>query len=805
MLQDFRFAARALRRRPGYSALTILTLALGIGANTAVFTIVDQTLLRPAPFADADRLVEVLDWDRARKSGGSSLSVEKISGWQTETAIFERFEGYTPQQFDVTGGDAPDRVSGFIVTTGLFPMLGAKAQLGRLFAPDEGRPGSPRVVVISDALWRSRFGADRSVPGRRITLNEESYEIVGVMPRRFRLAGGESIWLPVDPGDPGVFAGANRFWGLARLTRGVSTEAAQARADVLSDDMQSATSLPRGWALRLMPKTAARVDRNARTILLVLAGAVSFVLLIACANVANMLLSQTAARERESAVRSALGASRGRLVRAILVESVLTAALGGAAGVIAAVWVVQAVVRTAPANLTFMTTTTIEIDGRVLVYTAAVTLMTAVIFGLIPAIRGSRPQLERSLRASGQAVIGHHMLGKIPGGLIVVEVALALVLLVGAALMTRTFVQLQNMDTGFDGHGVLTARIELPTDRYPDEATRGSLLSELARRLKQVPGVTGVAWSNGVPPRGSAFAFGVEAEDSVAKPITSISWTTVTGEYFATLSIPIVSGRTFTVADGDDVVIVSRTVARHYWGDASPIGKRLRVSPQLPWQTVVGVVGDVEVRVVDIRVTAQMYSPFGTGLSSAPRIAPVRRVYIPRVLIVRATDSASTAGIIRSHLAALDPRQPISQLAWLEDLYADAFERERFVLMLMSIFSIVAVLLAAAGIFAVLSQSVTLRTREIGVRVAMGAAPGDIFGMIVRRGLGLTLTGVVVGTAGAAGLSRVLRSLLFGVSPYDPLSFIVVASGLVVVAFVACWLPTRRAMSIQPADALRVE
>jgi putative ABC transport system permease protein len=793
---DIRYAFRRLAARPGYTAIMLVTLALAIAVSTAVFTVVDETLLRRAPFAFADRLVDVMDRNRVTGFGGSSLTPEKIAGWQ-DSPLFERLEGYTPRQFDIAGDGEPERVPGMIVTTGLFPMLGVQPALGRGFSPDEGRPGSPRVVIIDEGLWKRRFGGDRDVLGRTLALNDNRYTIIGVMPRRFHLLGGnpraDALWLPVDVAHPGGQA-APQFYGVGRLRAGTDMASLQRRADTLADEYQKSRPLARVWDISIAPKRVAFVGASTRTVLLILLGAVGFVLLIAFANVANLLLSRASARAREMAVRSALGASRGRLIRETLVESVIVALIGGAAGVVLAIWIVPAALALAPPNLAGRGTTTIEIDLRVLAVAVSVTLAAGILVGLVPALRGSRPQLEQALRASSLSVSAGRTVS-MSGALVVVEVALALVLLVGATLLMRTFSRLHAIDPGFDLRGLVTTRISLPSSRYPTASARLAFEDQLAPRLAALPGVSDSSVASIQPPPAvGAFTLGVEAEHGARAGASTEAFAQnmVAPNYFQTLRIPFRAGRTFSAQEGDDAAIVSQAVADSFWPGVTAVGKRLRLGPTYPWLTVVGVVGNVEMRIGDERLPRQVYTS-------------KRAVFASLAFTMRTGNLKATASAIKALVWAIDRNLPIDAPVLAEDQWNDAFGQQRFALQLMGAFALVALLMAAGGVFAVLSQLVSQRTREIGVRVALGASPLDVFRLIVARGMIMTLGGVALGLAGAALVSRVLTTLLFGVGPYDPASFAGMSVVIVAVAFLACWLPTRRAMRVEPAVALRVE
>jgi putative ABC transport system permease protein len=806
---DMQLAIRRLFARPGSTALLIAIVGVGIGSATTVFSVVDQLLLRPAPFAFADRLVDVLDTIRATRGGGNSLTMEKIAGWQAQPAVFERLEAYAPLQFDVTGDTGPERIRGLQVSLGLFSMVGASPRLGRGFMPGDGRPGSERMAIISEELWRRRFGAQPDALGRRLTLNDAEYTIVGVMPRRFRLLQDEeAVWLPVDVTANIADTTLRGFYGLGRLAPGVRMPAAQQMADDVASRLQQATPIARTWDLALEQKRIARVDPTTRTALFVLLGAVSFVLFITCANVANLFMAQAPLRVREMAIRSALGSGRARLIRSVLVESLLLAAAGGALGLVLARWGVDAVLAAAPGRLAFMTTSTIELDARVVPVAVTLTLVTGVLIGLLPAIRGSKPNLGSTLR--GTAPAGRSSYGRGPATLVVLEVAFSVMLLLGAALMARTLANLQAITPGFEPEGLIALHLDLPTDRYPASASRLAFFETLFERLKVAPGITDAAAASGLPPTQGGFSFGaLEGESSrVPSSRAIVPFNTVTPGYFRALRIPIVAGRNFTDRETDDAAIVSKGFADRLWPGGGAVGRRFRIGVTSPWRTIVGIAGDVETRASgDERTVLQMYYPWVAKPLAAGATAPAarRRSYDWRLLIVRAQDPAAALPEIKRQIWALDPNQPIEQVALVSDMYAEAFGHQRFVLMLMSAFSAVALALTAAGIFGVLSQIVTRRTREIGIRMALGARPADVLRQILSRGLALTLAGAAIGLGAAFWLTRVLRSLLFGISPTDPLSFAAVGAFLVAVALLACWLPARTAMRIEPASALRVD
>jgi putative ABC transport system permease protein len=809
MIPDLRLAARRFRFNPAHSVLMIVILGIGIGATTAVFSVVDQTVLRPAPFAHADRLVDVLDIDRVRGGGGNSLIPEKIVGWQSEATLFEAFEAYAPGQFDITGDVEPERVQGLIVSTGLFEMLGIQPRMGRGFLRAEGAPGAERVVVVSEALWRRKLGAREDVLDTRLIVNDESYRIIGVMPRRFRLTSEkESLWLPYDPqsnlGDTSV----RGFYGIARLSTSVPRGSEQRLADSIADRRQLQAPLARTWGLRLDRKKVAYVDKTTRTSLLVILGAVAFVLLITCANTASLFLSQIVIRQREMAIRTAIGAGRGRLIREMLTESLLFAICGGALGILIATWGVDAILASAPPDLTFQSTSPIEIDVRILTVTLGMTLVTGLVLGLLPALRGSRPDLDVILKATVSSG-GNRSYGRFAGALIIAEVAFSLILLVGTALMLRTFLNLESLNPGFEPRGLVAVTISLPTDKYASSAARARFLESVRDRVLTIPGVMQFAVADGVPPAGGSLHFGTPEAEGSAVPATGneiLPGNTVSPDYFQALRIPLVAGRFFTSDEPADSLIITKALADRYWPDGSAVGRRFRAFSRADWKTVVGVVGSVDSWGLPGRSQLHLYTPWPIpSANTSPTAAPKRRGYAGRVLLVRADDAAAVIPGIKTAVWSIDKNQPIDRVTLVERAYADVFGRQRFVLQLMMTFGAVAVTLTLVGLFGVLSQIVARKRREIGIRIALGARQGDVIRLVVSRGLGLTIAGAMLGLAGAFALTGFLRSLLFEVSPIDPLSFAGVTVVMAAIALLACWVPARRATRVGPAEALRVE
>ncbi|HEY3885627.1 MAG TPA: ABC transporter permease, partial [Vicinamibacterales bacterium] len=786
--------------------LVIATIAIGIGTATAVFSVVDQTVLRPAPFLYADRLVDVLDWNRTAGGGGNNLTPAKILGWQSQPSLFDRFEAYAPQPFDVSGDGTPERVMAWQVSTGLFDMLGVAPRIGRGFVDGDGRPGAERVAIISDALWRRRFAGDADVLGRRLTLNDEDYTIVGVMPHRFRLLfSAEDVWLPFNLRAHLSEAQRFEFYGIGRLARAVPTANAQSMADQLSDRLQRESPLPSSWDLLVRPKHIADVEAPARTAMFVLLGAVGFVLLITCANVISMLLTQVPGRLREMAVRSALGGSRRRLMRSMLVETTVLAGAGGVFGVALARWTVQAIVMSIPERMISGLTTTIEVDARVLGVAAVLIAATAFGVGILPALRGSSAKPDAILKSAG----GRASTGRLPGGFVVAEVAFSLVLLAGAALMTRTLVKLESINPGFDPEGLVAMHVDLATDRYATSAARAAFFDEVQRRIARIRDVTGSAVTMGVPPNLGGFRLGelqAEGRGTVDRH-THVVEDTVTPSYFSVTRTAIVAGRGFHDDESADSVIVDEALARRLAPASSAIGRRFRIGTRGDWDTIIGVAKNVEARIGDERVPLQVYRPWPSSQGGPPasRAKPVRRTYAWRLLIVRARNPIAAVPEIERQIWNVDSAQPIEKVALVSDMYVGAFGRQRFVLMLMSGFSLIALVLTAAGIFGLLAQMVAQRSREIGIRMALGAGRAQLLRMIAARGISLTLAGAAIGLGGALALAPALKSQLFEVTPTDPVSYASVVVLLALVALAACWFPARAATQVDPAVALRIE
>ncbi|MEX2273086.1 MAG: ADOP family duplicated permease [Vicinamibacterales bacterium] len=807
LASDIRTGTRRLAGQSGPTALTILTLALAIGFAAAVFSIVDQLILRPPPFIHADRLVNVRDRSRPDGVGGGGLlGAEKILGWQQQPAVFERLEAYIGAFFDLTESAAPERVSARVVSLGLIDMLGIRMHIGRPFAEGDGAPGSEKVAILSHGFWTSRFGGSPSTLGSPIVLNDERYTIIGVLARGTTLlSDDESVWLPVDLSAWGAGAPSSRFLAIGRLNAGLDASETRERANVIAAELVKSTPLADTWYLGIDEMRSASLTLPTRQTLYVLLGAVTLLLLIACVNVTSFALGQTLRRDRELRLRAAIGAGRWRLLRECLVETMLLAVAAGLAAALIAQVALDVLLAAAPDGLAFMTTRTVEIDVRVLAVMTAVTLTTGLLAGLLPGIRASRVDLPSALRDGARGSERGLSFGAGIGALVVAEVALAMVLLVGATLMSRTLIAYHALEPGFDIDKVMTAQLFLPTHRYPTEQARRDFFDALDAALRRQRGIEASAHAWGLPPAAGSLSGVLQAE--AKEPLSGEQEyfaNRVSPTYFETTGTRLLAGRVFTPADADDHVILSEAFARLLWRDEPAVGRRLREGSKGPWLTVVGVAGNVESRWdAAQRSDLQVYYPLALDVP-APDRRPGRS-YMPRMLIVRASDLALVPAAVREQVRLLDPLQPVATFSSGAEIYTEPFAQQQFLLTVMGAFAGIALLLAAMGIFGVLSQAVTRRRREIGIRIALGAGSRRLISMLVGRGLALAAAGAAIGTGASLAGVRTLEGLLFGVSPFDAVSFVLVVGLILAVALVACWWPTSRALAVDPADVLRSE
>ena len=804
---DVRYAFRTLRRNPGFAIVVLLTLALGIGANAAIFSVVNGVLLRPLPYRDADRLM-VIRGDLKRPGlNDIPASAGEYVDYRDRSHAFEQVAAYDTVGFNLTGGGEPERVDGAIVSTTLFSLLGASAQVGRTLVADEDQPGRDDVVVLSHSLWTRRFSANPAIVGQTIPVDGRPAQVVGVMPAAFQFPDRSiEIWKPFLL-DAEALSDNNRgshgYTALARLKAGISRQQAQADLNAVTAAFKAdhPGNYRNGFGATLRPLQEEIVGDTGRP-LIVLLGAVAVVLLIACANVANLLLARAASRRKEIALRTALGASRGRLVRQLMTESVLVSAIGGSIGLGLAAWGVDLLITSAPDSIPRIQE--VGVDARVAGFTALVSLATGLVFGLVPALRASRAPLNDALKEGGRAGGGVH--GFAGRALVVSEVALSLVLLIAAGLLIHSFTLLQDVAPGFDSSRLLTFRLSLPESRYTTFQKGQSFFDEFFAGLRRSPGVRGVAAINALPfsGLGGSRSFHIEGrEEKRPEDQTEEQLRIVTDGYFAAMGIPIVAGREFTDRDALNqprVAVVNDAMAKKHWPHESPIGKRVSFSTDEPhWYEIVGVAGNIKHRALEAADRPELYVPYRQPLFAGWTVRPMY------VIARTSADPASTVAIARHEIARVDRDQPISDVRTMDERIGRSLSSRRFSMVLLALFAGLALTLAAVGIYGVVAYAVTERTHEIGVRVALGAQRRDVMAMVVGQGMTMTLVGTAIGVAASAALARLMSSLLFGVSAVDPATFVAIPLLLVAVALAACYVPARRAMRVDPLQALRSE
>ncbi len=805
--KDVRFALRMLRRTPGVTAAAIVALALGIGANSAIFSVVDGVLLRPLPYRDSRALVVLNGKFPVQGLFHIPISVPELLDVQQQAHTFAAIGGYTQSDANLSGGSgAPERVCAAAASASFFPTLGVQPALGRNFTSDEQLQGHNHVAIIDDGLWRQRFGADAAIVGKKLNLDGEAFEIIGVLPRGFQIDGPCDVWGPLVTNDPRLTRGSHFLRVIGRVATG--TTRAQVDADLAAIVARLTELYPKNyrqgtWALEEKPLIDDVVG-DSRPALLMLLFAVAFVLLISCANVANLMLARAAARTREMAVRTALGAARARLIRQMLTEALILSLLGGVLGLLLAVWGVDAMVALSPDALP--RAAEVALDGRVLAFTMGLSILTGVIFGLAPALAASRPDPTWALKDGSRGATSTR--GRLRGALVVAELALSLVLLVGTGLMARSFVQLRQVDPGFRPDHVLVLSASLPAvTRDDDEKARWvAFFARASERLARLPGVRAVGAVTLLPLDNSSSDYSFEIENYVPRtpgdgPDNEAR--EVEGDYFAALGIPLVRGR--MIAPSDDlhaprVVVINQAMAKRYWPNEEPLGKRLRLNMgglnrDGEFSTVIGIVGDVHGFGLDQPAKAEMYFPHAQMRNASAMALAVRTTGAP-------LDLAPTA---RAALAEIDAQQPLFNVRTMNDLVAQSLAQRRFSLTLMLIFAGVALLLAAVGVYGVISYTVAQRTQEIGIRMALGATPASVLSMVVADGMRLVAAGLAVGLAGAFAVTRLVASMLYGVSASDVVTYAVIAIALGGVALLAIIIPARRATRVEPMLALRAD
>lgn len=815
MIREFRFAFRNLVKTPGFTLVAIITVALAIAANTAVFSLVNALLIRPLPFKAPENLVLLFEKFSGQGLDQIPVSAPEYLDWEKQTRSYERIAAFNFADFNLTGGDMPERIQGATVTPSLFPLLGVSPIKGRVFNDSEFGEGNDGVVVISERLWRRRFNSDAQLVGTQVSVNGRSFTVVGIMPANFEfplplfgVQGGTfaeraDIWTPIAFTKSELESRGSRSYGIiGRLKPSVSIAQAQAEANTIvanwlplfPDNYEPSTK----FGATIYPLHDLVIG-GMRPALMILLGAVAMVLLIACANLTTMLLARAGAREREFAIRLALGAGRMQLVRQMLSESVLLALVGGSAGVVLAIWGLdllrsigaQTVPRLAEVNL----------DMRVLLVTLGTAVVTGIVIGLIPALASGKPELTEALKEGGRGSTSGLRSNRLRNALVIAEVALALVLLVGASLLLKSFVRLQNVHPGFESKNVLTMEVALPVLKYPRGKPVADFFAEATRRIKALPGVEAASFTSILPLSGtnSDSSFAIEGRDHMAEKIfPDEEIRDVTPEYFSVIKVPLLQGRFFNDGDqfdGPSVTIVNNSFAKKWYPNQEAVGKRITFDdprkPDVKWVTIVGVVGDMRHRGLDLDPKPEYYLPHN------------QRPYRGMILAVRsAQDPRSLTSAIRREISRLDPDLPAANVRTLEQVAADSIAPRRLSVILIGVFAAVALVLASVGIYGVMSFLVVQRTHEIGVRMALGAQRGDVLRLVIGRAAKLVLFGTGVGLLLGVLSSNALRSLLYNVGAFDPMTFLTVTLALCGVSFLASYIPALRATRADPMIAL---
>ena len=805
--RDLNYAARTLWKTPGFTAVAVLAVALGVGANTTIFSCVNALLLRPFAYETTDRVVMV--WERrVDRFERNSVAPANYLDWREQTRVFEELAAYGQQHFSLDEGGEPERVPGARVTPSLFRVLAARAERGRTFTEEEGRPGADDVVVISRGLWRQRFGSDPDIVGRSVRVDGRARTVVGVMPQEFDFPlNASQVWAPLSFEPKEARNRFSHYLQVVGLLRpGVTPEQADAEVSAVAERARQLYPDSNEGRTAFAETLTASFTRGPKPYLLILLGAVGFVLLIACANVANLLLVRASSRQRELAVRAALGASRWRLVRQLLTESLLLALVGGAAGLLLSVWGIEFISKGIPPTFTKFIPgwKNLGIDTTVLLFTLGASVLTGVAFGIFPALQATRTNLSESLKEGGQkGAAGGLRRNRMRSLLVVAEVALSLVLLAGAGLMVRSFYEMTRADLGLKPEGVLTLQMSLPRAAYPEPAQRANFYEQLVARVRALPGVASAAAINFVPMDRSGTTssqFSVEGEPPPPKDRRPYANHLVaTPGYFEAAGVRVLKGRGFTEADDErarPVCLVNESLARRFFPRGDAVGRGIVVSEdEGPWE-IVGVAADVKNEDLEEQAELEFYRP----LRQTP--------WYTMALVVRAAEGTTPANLapaVRGEVKALDPGLPVYNVRTMREVVEEAVSPKRLAMSLLAFFALGALLLAAVGLYSVMSYAVAQRTHEIGIRVALGAQARDILRLVVGQGLALTLAGLALGLVGALLLTRVMASILYGVSATDPLVFGGVALVLGLAALLACLVPARRATKVDPMVALRYE
>jgi len=810
-LHDIRYAFRMLLKRPGFTVIVVLTLALGIGANTTIFSAIDAVLINPLPYKDPERLVVIWEtnkhlgpemWDRNEVAMGNFLD------WRSRNQVFDQLGALFDTDMNLTGAGEPQRIKSYVVTTNFFQVLGVQPMLGRAFLPEEEKPGAPFTVILGHDLWQRQFGSDPSIINKSLTFNGHQVTVVGVMPPgfevQFPISKHVDMFVPfiIDVADPDYHDRTQNFlYTVARLKPGVSQAQAQSEMSLIASQLQQQypeTNAERG--VRVVPLHK-QIVGNVESYLYMLFAAVGFLLLIACTNVAGLLLARVTARHREVAIRIAVGASRWRLVRQLLTESVILSALSGLLGLILAYGGVKLLVALTPSEVPRLHE--IGLHVPVFLWTLTISIVTGLLFGLAPAVQASKPDLNTALKESSGRNPGSFQGSGLRNLLVVSEVAVALLLLVGAGLMTKSFIRLQRVDPGFDATNVISMNLALPTSKYRQQQVN-VFYDQLIERLRNLPGVKSVAGINPLPLSNTNFSSRFIVEGAPFVPLADRPYAgvrVITPDYFQTMSIPNLRGRSFTEQDRENtprVIIVNEALASRYWPNEDAIGKRLDFteedSGKQEWLEIVGVVGNVRHKALETEVMPEAYLPYKQSPENFMN------------LVVRTTtDPASMVPAIRSQVLSVDQDQPVSDIMTMEQRVAKSVAAKRFVMFMLGAFSILALGLAAVGIYGVMAYLVTQRTQEIGVRMALGAQKSDVLKLVVSKGMALAIIGTAIGLVASLALTRLMRSLLFEVTPTDWLTFVTASTVLLIAALLASYIPAHRATKVDPLTALRYE
>ena len=815
MKQDLKYAIRVLLRNPFVTVVAVVTLALGIGANTAIFSVLNAVVLRPLPYADPDRLVVI--WETIAGNDRRSVAPGNFTDWRAENKSFSDVAAMFYGNFNLTGDGPPERINGATVTSNLMSTLGVSARLGRTFQSEDDAHQDQRLAIISDSLWQRRFGGAQDITGKTINIDESAYIVIGVMPPGFKYPVQSDIWVLGRDRNAVSMSLISQFpkndWSherdahfinvIGRLRTGVGLS--QAQSDIAGIAQRLERDFPAtnaGLGSSVIPLHT-QIVGNVRTLLSILLGAVAFVLLIACTNVASLMLARATQRDREFAIRRAVGASRSRLVRQLLTESVLLSFLGGFVGLGLSIWAVSLFVKLSPGDIPRLEE--VSVDLRLLSFTFFVSMLTGLAFGLWPALHATGGSLNQSLKDAGSKASEAKRPRRSRSVLIVTELALAQVLLIGAGLLIVSYIRASQINPGFNADDVLSAKIAPSAKKYPDPKSRAQFYSQVIERLRTLPGINSVGMVMNLPLSGASMNRGFRVEgrpEPKSDENVAMDYQVVNSAYFATLEIPIVRGRGLTEEDNETaprVIVINEAMARRYWPNEDPVGKRMAIgesSRDTSWRTIVGIAGSVRHASLTEDPVPCAFIDYRQDVESWSRMAFVMKTK---------TDPASLTSAVRSSLVGIDPQQPVYAIEPLEKLVEGSVAPRRFVMSLIGSLAFVALVLALVGIYSVISFSVNERTREIGIRMALGAKRGDVLRMVLGQGMRVSAIGIVAGLGIAFAVTRLLRTLLFEVSTTDPKTFGLVVALLTLVALLACYLPARRATKVNPLVALRSE